>query len=216
MSIIKKIATAGAVAIMGLGVSAASASAYSIDGISGNPYHYTGIATSSHSFTVGGAYTISCPANNTTFTGVADGSDTTAFTPYFGADENSPNGTGYVCEFFGLPARVEQDGPWSITVDNGPDIDGWYTGEVEIPAGTSTTISVTLAGCSVRVDGQQTFAHGVNGNVARAKNVSGGVELEAEVNGIAYTQTGCPFPDGNDGQYRTNGVVDIPGIEINP
>ncbi|MBF6620461.1 MAG: hypothetical protein ITG02_09560 [Patulibacter sp.] len=216
MSLIKKLAMAGAVAIMGLGVGATSASAASIDGISGNPYHYTGFATNDHSFSMGGAYTITCPANFTTFSGVADGTATTDVAPYYGGNEASPNGTGYVCEFFGLPVRVQQHGSWSASVTGGPDLAGWYTGQIHIPSGSSTTIEIPIMGCSYRVAGPQTFAHGVNGNIARARNVSGGVELEALVNGIAYTQTGCPFPDGNDGGYSTNGVVDIPGIEINP
>lgn len=199
MSMIKKMATAGAVAVMGLGLGAASASAYAISGGS-----YVGTASADHSFTVGGAYTIECPAGDTTFTGNANGTATTSFTPAYGSN----------CSFFGLPAQVTQSGTWSITVNAGPDGLGWYTGSIHIPSGSVTTIEVPLAGCTVTVTGTQSFAHGSGGNVGRAKNVTGGTQLEAAVNNIAYTASGCPFSSGSDGTYNTNGPVNIPGVTV--
>lgn len=203
MSMITKMATAGAVAAMGLGLGAASASAYSITGGA-----YTGQATSTHSFTVAGAYTITCPSAQTTFSGTATGSATTNFTPSYGAGAT-------VCSFFGLPASVTQSGTWGITVTGGPDASGWYTGSIHIPASSTTTINVPLAGCTVTVAGTQQFNHGANGNVGRARNITPtGVELEASVNGVAFTASGCPFASGTSGTYTTGGVVTIPGITI--
>lgn len=200
MSMIKKIATAGAVAAMGLGLGAASASAYSVSGGA-----YTGTATSAHTFTVGGgAYTISCA--NATFAGTATGAATTAFTPSYSN-----------CTFFGFPATVTQHGPWSMTVTGGPNAAGEYTGKVEIPAGTSTTINVPLAGCTVVVSGYQDFPSTTGGSgtgSGTGVNSGGGVDLSASVGGVDYVATGCPFSSDNDGTYNTNGDVTIPGISI--
>jgi len=199
MSMIKKMATASAVAVMGLGLGAASASAYAITGGS-----YSGTATNDHSFTVGGAYTIVCPAADTTFTGSATGTDTTHFTPAYGSN----------CNFFGLPAQVTQSGTWSIKVNGGPT-SGFYTGLIHIPASSTTTIEVPLAGCTVTVTGTQQFQHGTGGNIGQARNVTPtGVQLQANVKGISYTASGCPFSSAADGEYNTNGFVDISGITI--
>lgn len=200
MNLIQKMATAGAVAVMGLGLGAASASAYAISGGA-----YTGTATNAHTFTVAGFYTITCPASGTTFSGTATGSDTTSFTPSYGAPLS--------CTFFGLPASVTQSGQWQIKVTSGP-VSGAYTGEVVIPSGTTTTIEVPAANCTVTVTGGtlgQTFA-----NAGTARNVTPtGVQLSASVSGIAYTASaGCPFTSGSTGVYNTNGNVDIPGITV--
>jgi hypothetical protein len=190
MSMIKKMATAGAVAAMGLGLSAASASAYAISGGA-----YTGTATANHTFTVGGAYQIEC--TSATFSGTATGAATTAFTPSYSG-----------CTFFGFPATVTQSGVWSITANSGP-VGGVYGGRVDIPAGTTTTIEVPIAGCTVTVTGAQGFA-----GAGSASNNGSGVDLEASVTGIVYSASGCPFPSGTDGEYLTNGPVTIPGISV--
>jgi hypothetical protein len=202
MSMIKKIATAGAVAAMGLGFGAASASAYSIDALppNSNPFMYTSVDSSTHTFTVGGAYQITCDVAS--FTGDATGAATTAFAP-----------TYTNCTFFGFPASVTAHGPWSITVTGGSGSN--FTGQVDIPSTSSVTISVPIAGCNVTVPGGQTFANGVGNNVGTADNVAGGVELTAIADGIVYNASGCPFSSGTDGIYDTGGVVEIPGIEIN-
>lgn len=202
MSMIKKIATAGAVAAMGLGLGAASASAYSIDALAPNtnPYMYTSVDSSSHTFTVGGAYQITCDVAS--FTGNATGAATTAFAP-----------TYTNCNFFGFPAFVTAHGDWSITVLAGSGSS--FTGKVEIPSTSSVTISVPIAGCNVTVPGGQTFVDGVGSNVGQANNVAGGVELTAVADGIVYNASGCPFSSGSDGIYDTGGVVEIPGIEVN-
>jgi len=192
------IATAGAVAVVGLGVSAAGASGYSISGGS-----YVGTSTSNPSWTNGGAYTIDCPAADATLSGIATGADATVFTPAYGSN----------CNFFGLPVTVAQSGTWSLRVVGGPSA-GWYTGELTIPAGTSTTVSMPLAGCTQVVSGPQVIANGVGGNIVRFRNVTGGVQLEAAVNNIAYSASGCPFASGTDGTYNSNGSVDIPGITV--
>ncbi len=194
MKLTQKLATAGAVAAMGLGLGAASASAYAISG-----GEYTGTATAPHTFTVGnGNYTISCDI--ATFTGDATGAATTAFTPTY--DD---------CTFFGFPADVVQDGPWSLTATSGPDGTGAYGGTMEIPAGTSTTINVPVAGCSVVVSGYQDFTSGL---IARNFASGTGVELSGGVTGVTYTASGCPFASGTDGTYSTNGNVTIPGITV--
>lgn len=192
MSMITKMATAGAVAAMGLGLGAASASAYSISGGS-----YVGQATSAHTFTVAGAFTITCPAASTTFTGTATGAASTSFTPAYGGP----------CTFFGLPANVTQSGQWTITATSGGPTT--FGGDIHIPASSTTTIEVPSTGCTVTVTGTQNFS-----GAGTASNIAGGVSLSANVTGIAYTASGCPFGSGTSGQYRTNGSVTIPGITV--
>lgn len=199
MSTIKKTATAGAVATMAFGLGAASASAYAVSGGS-----YVGTATSNHTFTVGGAYTLDCPAVDITFTGTATGSATTSFTPAFGAN----------CSFFGLPAQVTQSGQWSETVTGGP-VSGWYTGDLHIPSSSTTTIEIPLAGCTVTITGTQNFQNGTGGNITRTRNVSPtGVQAEIHLVNLAYTASGCPFSSASDGTYSSNGLIDFPGITV--
>lgn len=194
MKMMQKLATAGAVAAMGLGLGAASASAYAINGGA-----YVGTATAANTFTVAGAFTVTCPAANTTFTGTATGAATSSFVPSYGPG----------CTFFGQPATVTQSGPWSITATSGGPTT--FGGSINIPSGSTTTINVPSTGCTVVVSGNQTFATG-----GSATNVSGGVNLTATVTGITYTASSCPFASGASGQYRTNGAVSIPGINVTP
>lgn len=144
-----------------------------------------------------------CPAADVTLAGSATGSDTTIFTPSYGTN----------CNLFGLQASVVQSGTWSLRIIGGSS-GGWYSGELTVPAGTSTAINVALMGCTQTVSGPQTFTDGVGGNSIRLRNVTGGVQLEAAVNNIAYAASGCPIFSGIDGTYNTNGPVDIPGVTV--
>lgn len=201
MAKMRGIATAGAIAVIGLGVGVPGASAYSISGGA-----YTATPTVDHSMTVAGAYTVTCPAAQTAFSGVATGADSTAFTPSYGS-------TG-ACNVFGYPVTILQSGTWIFKVTSGPDASGFYGAEVQIPFGTTTTISVPIAGCTTTTTGSQTFQNGIGGNVVRVRNTSSGAQIEASVNGIAYSASGCPFSSGSDGVYSTVGVVDVPGVTI--
>lgn len=195
MNLSTRIATAAAVAVTALGLGAAGASAYAISGGA-----YTGTATGTNTFTVGGAYTVSCA--NTTISGSATGSATTNFAPSYSG-----------CSFFGLPATMVQSGFWSTTVTLGPIL-GRYRGDLTFTIFSTTTLSVPIAGCTVTVAGPQTFQDGVGGTIVEDTNVAGGVEFEAVLTNIAYTASGCPFPSGADGEYRTNGPISIPGITV--
>jgi hypothetical protein len=210
-----KLVTAGAVAAIGLGLGAASASAYSIDGIGGNPYNYTGapaLPSSDHSLTIGGAYTITCPKADTAFTGTATGAAQTSFTPYWGA----ANGTGEVCEFYGFPAKVTQSGMWNLTVTGNSG--STYTGQITIPSGSVTTIDIPITGCTYTVGGPQAFTHGSGGTILTAVNATGGVNLTAVVNNVAFASTApsCPFTTADRAIYNSNGPISFPGIRINP
>lgn len=195
MNLSMRIATAAAVAATALGLGAAGASAYAVSGGS-----YTGTATGANTFTVGGAYTVSC--SGTTISGTATGSATTNFAPAYSG-----------CTFFGFPASMVQSGFWSTTITTGP-IFGRYGGDLTITISSVTTLSVPIAGCTVTVAGPQTFQDGVGGAVVQDTNVAGGVEFEAVLTNVAYTASGCPFPSGTDGEYRTNGPISIPGITV--
>ena len=197
MRMLSKLAAAAAVATCAVGGGATVASAYSI---SGGPY--TGVPSLGQTFAIGGVYSYDCPASLATFAGTATGGDTTTFTPSYGG-----------CTFFGLPLTVSQSGTWSLKV-TGDDGAGTYYGELRIPSGTSTTIDFPIGGCTTVVAGAQTFAHGVGGSVIRMRNTGTSVELEAIINGITHTDSGCAHPSGSDGVYSTNGPVTIPGIAI--
>lgn len=198
MNLIRKMATAGAVAAIGLGSSAVGASAYAISGGS-----YSGVATGTHTFTIAGVYTFTCPAAGVRFAGTATGAATTSFAPGFGSS----------CTFFGLPAQSTQVGPWGATVTSGPDGAGWYGADLHIPAGSTTMLEVPLAGCTVVIGGTQGFAHGVGGNVTRMRNTTPtATQVEIAVVNMAFTATGCPFASATSATFT--GTVDLPGITV--
>lgn len=192
MTVIRALATAATIGALGLALGAGSAAAYSVTGGA-----YVGVAQAAHSGTVGGAYTFTCPGSTTTFTGVATGAATTNFTPSYGG----------VCTTFGLLTTVTQSGPWELTITGGGPTT--FVGRIDIPAGTSTTISVPSAGCTTVTAGPQAFAGAVS-----VANVAGGIEVTGNVTGIAYSAFGCPFASGVSGQYRTNGYVFVPGVSV--
>lgn len=194
-----RLATVGAVAVLGVGAGAGAASAYSISGGA-----YTGTATANHTSTFGGAYTFDCPSSDVSYSGTATGADTTSFTPDF----------GFSCDFFGFPAMATQSGAWSLKVVAGPDMNGYYDGELAIPVGTATTNESPLPGCEATFSGPQAFRHGFSSTVIRMKNVGGDVTLEMDLNGIAYSAAGPCFGSGSGGVYSTNGVVTLPGVVI--
>lgn len=206
----QKLAMAGTVAAFGLGMGAATVSAYSISGGA-----YTSERSGTHSFTVGGSYTYTCPTkagppitDGAIFSGTATGADSTDFTPSLSN-----------CKALGFPMNVVQSGTLNFKIHSGPDVSGYYTGEITIPATTTTTTSIPIMGCTWTVTGPQVFQHGGNGglDVVKAKNwTSGtGIDLEAVVSGVTYVKSGtCPFSSGSNGVYSTGGVTKIPGITI--
>lgn len=201
MNRFSRLATVGAVVAVGIGAGATTAGAYSISGGA-----YVGSATATHAWTFGGVYTTTCPAFVTTYAGNATGAGTTSFTPDFG-------GAG-ACDLFGYSSSVTQVGSWNLEVISGPDGSGFYYGELTVPAGTSTMADTPIAGCAATVSGPQTFRHGISSTVIRMANVTGGISLEMDLNGIAYGASGTCFTPGTGGMYSTNGVVDIPGVTI--
>lgn len=193
-----KLAAIGVAVAAGCTV-AGNASAYSITGGS-----YAGTFSGNSSFTAGGVYVIECGAASSSISGFASGAASTNFSLVEGN-----------CSFFGLPATVTHSGVWFIGITGGPDAVGWYTGDLHIPAISTTTYGVPMAGCTVTVTGTQGFSHGINRNRVRARNVTPtGVTVEYEVNSVAYTASGCPFLSGSDGVLRSGWFIDIPGISI--
>lgn len=189
-----KLVVAGAVAAVGLGVSAAGASAYSL---LGGAYLTTPSAT--HAATVAGSvYTVSCGAVE--FEGAATGLASTDFVA-------SHSG----CGFFGFPATVTQSGDWQFTVI-GTNGAGIYFGRIDIPAGASSTFDMPMTGCTVVVSGPQSVVHGFGDSYIEATNSGGGLEVGAVLNGLVYTASGCPFSSGADLTYDTGGVIEVPGV----
>lgn len=197
MKILSKIAVTAAVAMAAVGGGAAAASAYSISGGT-----FSGVAASGYTFSLGGgAYTISCPT--TSISGSATGTDTMTVTPAIDG-----------CTFFGFPFSVTQTGAWNVTVTG--NVGGTYTGELEIPAGVTTTTSSPFMGCTIVLAGPQTFRGSVNSNIVQLDNWGSGTgaDLTLLANGFAYTATGCPFSSGADGNFDFAGPISIPGITV--
>lgn len=180
------VAAAGAAAICGVGAAGASAFA-----ISGGPY--IGTNTGPVSFTFDSAYSFDC--DTVTYDGNATGAASTSFTPAF--DD---------CSFFGLPATASQSGTWSAAVTSGPS-GGSYTGSLSIPNSSTTTLSVPLTGCTVTIDGPQSF-----GGSTTFTNTIPGVGIQITVAPISYTAVGCPFSSGSHGHYAA--IIDLPGVTV--
>lgn len=202
--------TAGAIAALGLGVSAGAAQAISIDGITGNPFNYTGFQTTQHRFSVNrGNVVVTC--RTATFTGTVTGDAWTDFQPTY--DDCTFNLAGGRLE-----ATVEVDGTWRLTALTTSG--GASTGQIRLGS-SRATIRVQAIGCEVYVDGPQTFTHGdANGSVGRSTNIGTGELLTVVAEGVAYTvndPTRCFFGAGTDGRYDTgtDGVY-IDGVEVNP
>lgn len=188
----KTLITTAAVVAAVLGASVTSASAYSIAGGT-----YTGTATSRVRFDFAYAYQVEC--RTTSVSGYANGSSSTEFTPEFSD-----------CTFFGLPATVSQSGSWFANVLAGPTSGGWYYADFYIPASTTTTVNVPLAGCTVTISGSQWWVAPVN-----YRNVTPlGIEMDFYIGLAAYTASGCPFGNGTDASISTSGRIDIPGITV--
>lgn len=180
---------AAAVTAATLGLGAAPASAYSISG-----GIYTGTANSSTTFKMAG-YTVECTFA-TTYSGTASGSASTSFTPAFSG-----------CGFVGFPATISQSGSWSLTI-NGSTGSSAYQGGFYIPWGSTTTITIPLAGCTVTIPGGQSFP-----NAVTALNAMGGAAVQIVTSAwMSFTaSSGCPFTSGSFGEINL-GVITMPGV----
>ena len=195
-------AIVAAAATLGLGASAAGASAaYSISGGS-----YTGTATSVHQFSIGGAV-FGC--NSVTSSGTATGAASSSFTPSYSGCTMDAMGTV-------LPVTVTVNAQWTMTVTGGP-VSGAYGVAFQVgavSAGHSVVISLPDLACEFYVDPQPLPLTGGSAN----NFVTGtGVNLRASVSGISYTSAGpCPLaPSGDDMTYETGlNPVTMPGITI--
>lgn len=156
-----------------------------------------GAQASPFEFSFGGAYTVSCDVS---FTGT-NGSPITLM-PSFST-----------CNFMGLPATVTQSGLSQLTVVSPPS-GGWYGSNYTIPSGTSMTITVPIAGCTISVPGAQTFANGTGGQVIRARNVTGGIEVGLYANSLIHSASTCPFSSGASGGMTTVTPAFVPGVTI--
>lgn len=208
MNLISKIATAGAVAAMGLGLSAAGASAniaLDYDNAVAPGGHYTGTQVGINSFTAGTA-TVTC--TGATFTGDTDDATTTKIPFRAGYSGCHVNFAG-----FQVPATVTTHSDWELEYVSGSAASG-ITADVNIKApasGPAVTIQVPAIGCTISVAAQSGLS-----SVDATNNASPtSVDLSASVSGIAYTATsGClGVPSsGSDATYV--GDVHIPGITI--
>ena len=194
MKLFSKLVTTAAMAALAVGGGATAASAYSISGGA-----YTSATSSTVKLTLAGSYTYAC--SSTSFSGVATGADTMTMTPAFGG-----------CSYYGFPWVITQSGAWKIKVTGGSAPN--FTGELEIPAGVTTTWTLPITGCTFVISGPQTLRHGVGGNAAVIRNMGTGAELSFHLNGIAFTATSCPYSSGTNGVLDSGGGISLPGITV--
>jgi len=186
--------TAVAVAVgIGVGASAGSASAYSI---SGGTFNGTGVGT----FSFGG-YPVIC--SSASYVGYASGVSDIDVVPTFSA-----------CDLVGFPADVYFSGaPWRVGVWAGPSTWGEYRADLFLTTTSRVEVEVPILGCVIWLEGPQyQWSDGVMRNVG-----FGDAELEISSTGLEYIQNGsCPFSNGSDGEFSTNGAVYLPGVTVSP
>jgi hypothetical protein len=201
MGIKRKVAAAIAVAAIGVGAAAGTASAITITGGPAVSATWSNGAT----FTLAGAYTMTCDGG---FAGTVSGTATMSVQPDF-----------MNCVIGGMAATFDSPDDLELTITGTGSSTGMFVYSVGLPAGTSMTVGLPLAGCELTVSGPQTLAHGVGGAVfpARLMSSPSGVLLEATANGIDYTTNGmCPVSAGTDGTFSSDGPAIIEGIWITP
>lgn len=187
-----KLAAAAVVAVVGLGISTSSSSAYTMT------THLTGTSPR-HSITFDGAYVVMC---NVSFTGISSGASLAFDFKYAG------------CTFLGFPGSVSTAGSWGLLVTGGTAPN--FTGQITLPSGSSAALNIPLAGCQVHFTTPQMLSHGSGGNAITMANVASptSVDLEASLK-LPYTTTGsCPFSASGSAEYETNGSVRIAGLTI--
>lgn len=178
------------------GITAVGASAIGYNGGA-----FTATAPGSHTFTLSGFYDIEC--SNVSATGNATGSDTVSLTTSFAG-----------CDLLGFPATVTVSPFWDFQLIKPPPPPGMpYRTALIWTAGTTTTITIPIVGCSVVLAGPQLFSQGVGWNHLTSANETGGVEITTNLYGANYTaSSSCPFVSGSDGQYT--GTFFLPGVAI--
>lgn len=203
MNLIKKIATAGAVAAMGLGLGAAGASANIT--VSPNPQPFVGEQVGINSFTAGDS-TVEC--EEATFTGNTSNSSTNTI-PFHADYAECTVDFG----LFTAGAVVDTRSNWDLRATSGSAATS-VTADVNLlaPSGGGAAVTITVAGiCTISIPAQSNLSHVVATNVASPT----GVDVDATVSGISYTSSGlCPGvpSSGSDGAYQ--GQVNIPGITM--
>lgn len=189
-----KVGAVLAVTVTGIGVSAAGAPAYSISGGA-----YASVPNATQAGTVGGAYSWVCDFAQ--FSGDATGAATTYFAAVYDG-----------CTIFGFGMDLDPVGAWSMTIIGGSG--GTYQARIDLPSASAVALSMPITGCSTLTSGPQAFVDGAGGVVVQVQNVPGGIEVSADVDGVSYTSSSCPFSNGSDGVYTTGGVVFVPGISV--
>lgn len=201
MNLIGKIATAGVVAAMGLGVGAAGASAgITLDP---NPFHYTGEEESDQVF---GTDLFNVVCQDATYTGNTANATPTRI-PF-----HAEYGTCSVT-IAGIPltANVTTNSDWDLHYVSG-DASGDVTANVDVtpstvPGEPAVKIDVPDFDCSIDIDAQSGLSHVIARNVTPTA-----VTIDATVGDIAY-ESDCPLVDPTGvGSYT--GQVLIPGITM--
>lgn len=201
MNLISKIATAGAVAAMGVGLGAAGASATITLSPPNTPFVGTG--TTVHSFQAGD-FTVTCTGAGSTFTGNTANSSTNVI-PFTAAYTNCDvDITGDI-----LPVEITVRSDWALTYQS--KLGGVVTSRVDLttPAGggAAVIIDITDLGCSISVAPQSNLSSVTATNVASPT----GVNVNANV-AASYT-TNCPLINPS-GSATYTGSVNIPGITM--
>lgn len=193
-----------AAAVLGPGIGAASASAYTVSGGS-----YTG--TGSNQYLGSEGSIVGC--TDVEYEGTASGAASTSFTPTF------TGCTAYTDQ--GYPATISSPNAWTLTITGGSGSS--FTGSLGIPIGSAALISIPALNCNLTLEGNQAFVDGVpftqpfaETNSIKADNVAGGsAGLTVRFGGATLTPSiGCPASIGTHGYYDTNTGVTLPGVTV--
>lgn len=201
MNTMTRIATAAALAAVGMGASASIASAYTLDPPS-TSFTGTNSGLGNHIFTAGGA-PVSC--SSASFAGATPASGPTA--------SFKATYTGCTLTLGGIPlsATVTTNSNWDLTVTGGT---GPWTGDVSITSGSphAVVIRVPAVGCELYVDAAN---NGTLSQVTGTNTTPTGVRLVANVVNISYTQNGSCLGVPASGSNATyTGSVQINGVTI--
>lgn len=158
---------------------------------------YAGTSEAAPSFTIGGAYTMTCAS--VSFTGntenVPGDPASTLLTPSFSGCE----------DYLGVPMTASVPDPWKISVVGSH----YYGYPVTLGTAGDTLVEFTnLWGCKVAFKGSI-------GMQDSALSISGGLGWEGSLYDVTYeTNPACPYASGADGAFHLNGRVVFPGIGV--
>lgn len=214
-----------AVAFVACAATATSASALSIDSISGGP-SYTGTFDTDQYFRMGTGPTMHC--NTSTLAGatqnVVGDPASTDFLPAFSSSTYTTGVLAGSCPWGLLPPyKITTAGNWRLTATGNPS-PGVYTVALSVlPGSTMTWKTQSSPTCTISFD--STGNANLTGSSLRAKTDATGTRIYGVLEGMTYTASlGCPSVAAGTrtngslsfGGTATSGGLAIGNVAINP